>query len=65
MIFILLHRNRDLLQLLYGFMVFVLCLFQVLNLCVTPFHLLVDELHSLSHVLSALFQLLAHQDRSV
>lgn len=46
-------------------MVLVLFLFQSLDLRVASLNFLVDKFHTLSHVLSALFQFLAHQHGSV
>lgn len=43
----------------------VLLLLKSRDLSVAPLDLLVDELHTLAHVLAALLQLLAHQHRAV
>lgn len=53
------------LQLLNSFVVFVLLLFQRLDLRLTTLDLLVDELHAFAHILATLVQFLTHQHRSV
>lgn len=60
------HRHLELLlQLLDGFVVFVLIFLQGLNLSVASFDFLVDELHTLAYVLSAFLQFLADQHGTV
>lgn len=62
------HSHRYLillLELLYCFVMFVLFLFEVGDARLAPFNLLIDELHSLAHILAAFLQLLSHQHRPV
>lgn len=64
----LLHGHRDLVLLLQfgdGLVMLVLLFLKARDLSVASLDLLVDELHTLAHVLATLLQFLAHQHRAV